>query len=464
VTTNSLIDKLRRRIKDDRPVHTAMRIVVSDPAITRAIAQVTDGNLFITMEGGGEQVNFHLGEPRYSTIGRLHQSLMRVKGLTATLGEDAQDQHSTLDLYPVGPLDIRAEGTALELKHHLFSDIELDEILQNAVTRHNPSFDVSDIPENEEAFVLSLAHAEVCRRQAYDVTKRRSMETEAGDLLQIASAIEESYEKDVKRLARAIISPQEAAPNTMGSGDIVVGTQYRSSLRTGRRSPFGAQSGPTAPILLEPDEQGDLEDEQVRVRWLRNSDNDFYAYELWMDTRPEVTNHINERAAQSIEPGYPSYYHYEGARIGSSQRVFRLHGTGRVGQGQREQFVSGLEPETTYYFRLFVMDAESSVASSQVVAYRTKALRTRFAQVNPASTYYGQYGDAITLNFDIKKGELTPDHHFYFGEKEVPIAIVNSFQGTVVVPAFSNVTRAKMLMIESPNGLRDVVPTGFRVS
>jgi hypothetical protein len=454
VTTNSLIDKLRRRIKDDRPVHTAMTVTVSDPSVSRAIAEVTDGHFIINIEGGKSQnVDLNLSDLRYSTVGRLHQALSRVQGITVRRHEDSQDQHISLDLLPIAPIDISANNAALELKHHLFSDVELDEVVSQAIHRHNPSFDVINVPANEEIFILQLAHAEVCRRQAYDLTKRQSAEEHTtSDLLKIAESIESAYKSDTERLARALISPQEATPNTMGQGDVVMGSLYRASLRTGRHAPFGAQAGPTAPILLEPEDENDVEDTTVRVRWLRNTDNDFYQYELWSDTRPDVTNNLDQSITQNED--YPVYYHYEGITAGTSRRVVRI--SGKVGQGRQSIVVTELEPCMTYYFRLFVRDTEGGIASSQVVQYRTKSLRTRFTQVSPLSTIRALANEVITLFFSTAAGEVTDKHRLYIGEYQVPLALIDAFTATATVPEFHNKRLAKQVVIESPSGLRDI--------
>jgi hypothetical protein len=461
MTTNSLIDKLRRRIKDDRPNVKAMSLSVSDDKADRAIAEVTNGHLIVKVGGGSApSVDMRLDDSRYATVGRLHQALARMNGYTVSLDEDAQEDHMSLDIYPVAPTDVGAGRSSIELKHHLFSDSELDEVMEQAIQRHNPRFNAATLPEAEEAFVMMLAHADICRRQAYDSAKRRGLDTTAQDLLMLADSIERSHAKDVERLSRALVSPGEPVPSTMGTGDVVVGTAFRSSLRTGRRSPFAAQPGPVAPVFVEPEPE-DVEDELARIQWSRSGDNDFHSFELWMDTVPEVSGAVQDQLA--VRPGSPMFYHYEGVRQGSSQRVMQVYGASIVGQGARTYTVSELEPDVEYFFRLVVKDGNGGVASSEVMSVRTKPLRTRFQPDYFASVLWGIPGTAVTLFFNPDKGPLTENHLLRFGDYSVEFAVVDDYTATLIVPDFVNKRIPKNLVIESPSGLRDVSPQSFQV-
>lgn len=460
MTTNSLIDKLRRRIKDDRPHVKGLTLSVSDAQADRAIAEVTNGHLIVQISGGSTpSFDFNLSDPRYATIGRLHQALTRMSGVTASLDEDAEVDHASLDIYPVAPTDVGPGRSGIELKHHLFSDIELDEVIEHSIQRHNPSFSSGSLPPSEEAFVMTLAHADICRRQAYDSSKRRGLDTTVYDLMSLADSMERTHRDDTTRLAKALVSPSEASPNTMGPGDVVVGTAYRASLRTGRRSPYAAQSGPVSPVLLEFTPE-DIEDESVVVRWVRNSDNDFHSYELWMDTIPDIMPEHNVRAGAV---GQPVYHHYEGMSSGSSRMVHRVYGSGILGQGARSVRVVDLEPNTTYYFKMYVRDMEGSLAGSGVLSCLTKSLRTRFHPIVYASTMFGEVGAPVTLYFDTDRAPITEEHVFRFGEHEIPLDIVNYFQANVVVPAFVQKKNGKSLVIQSPTGLRDIAPRLFTV-
>lgn len=463
MTTNSLIDKLRRRIKDDRPNTKALSLSVVDETIDRAIAEVTNGHLTVRVLGGNtKSADFRLDDPRYATIGRLHNALSRMDGYTSSLDEDAQADHMSLDIASVAPIDIGKGRSSINLTHHLFSDSELEEVVESSIQRHNPRFTGITLPESEEAFVLMLAHADICRRQAYDTSKRRGLDTEVGDLVRLADSIEESYRKDVERLTRALVSPAEPVPSTMGPGDVVVGTTFRSSLRTGRKSPFAAQPGPTAPVFVEPDAE-DVEDESVRIHWARSGDNDFHHFELWMDTSPDVRPGIEDRQ-QVVTAGPPVYYHYENQRRGTSQQVFKLTGHAISGQGARSYIVRELEPDTDYYFRLAVRDGSGGYAASEVIGVRTKPLRTRFRTSSFTSALWGPPGTVVTLFFDETRAPLVQGEQVIrLGDKIVPHTIIDPYTATIVVPSYVQKRDPKYFVVESPSGLRDAPLLAFQV-
>lgn len=464
MTTNSLIDKLRRRIKDDRPNIKALSLSVTDTAAERAIAEVIGGRLMVKVTGGEtESIDFRLDDPRYATVGRLHNAISRQEGYSSQLDEDAQADHMALDLSSMAPTDIGRNRSSLSLTHHLFSDSELEEVIESAVQRHNPRFTVLTLPEGEEAFVLMLAQADICRRQAYDVSKRRGLDTEVSDLTGLANSLEQAYERDVVRLTRALVSPAEPVPSTMGPGDVVVGTAYRSSLRTGKKSPFAAQPGPTAPVFVDPDPE-DVEDENVRIHWARSGENDFHHFELWMDTVPDVRAGIDDGRSQTLTQSPPIYYHYENQRRGTSQQIFQLTGHAIMGQGARSYVVRELEPDTDYYFRLAVRDGSGGYAESEVMNMRTKGLRTRFRSSGFASVLYGPPNTLVTLSFDPTKAPITDAHVIRLGDKTVAFQVVDAFTATMLVPQFTQTRLAKFFVVESPNGLRDSPMQPFQVT
>jgi hypothetical protein len=281
-----LLVQLRRRITDVRASYKAVDLCVSDPDVNRAVAEVVNGHLVVTVSGGtAPSIDIDLLDSRYDTVEKLHQHLSRLQGYTASLSEDANRDHLSADVESFGPVVVNGYGVVL--RHHRFADDELLDILESAVRRHNATMSVNELPESEEEFVLTLARAEVARVMAYDATKRKGLDTEASALLQVASDLDARYKDDVQRNRRALQVPHEAVPNRMAQGDVVQGQMYRRSMRTGYQSPIASAQPPTVPVFLEEDVR-DAEDDNVRVMWERNHDTHFYGYELWMDTIPEV--------------------------------------------------------------------------------------------------------------------------------------------------------------------------------
>ena len=454
-----------------------MSIGIRDASVTSATAEITNGHLIITIAGGTtNSLDFDLSNPRYDTIGGLYDAISRAGGYTANLAEDADRNHSSTDIAPFGPLNIQTVGC--ELVHHLFSDNELEDIARDATHRHNPSLSLATLPPQEWAFVFPLAHANILRTQAMDATKRRGLSEDVSSLLELARSYEEQYTADTQRLARAIQSPREANANIVDEGDVMLGTLFRRSGRTGFMSPLASVIPPDAAKLLDPNEH-DIEDSNVRVVWERNKNFDFYSYELWMDTTPDV---VRSRDGGLIPTGAPISQlttddtRYEGAvRRTSSVMVFRSFGGNsnasrssfatfveEFGQMIRSFAVGNLESQSTYYFRLYVQNVNYDSIGSNVVKAVTRPLRARFIQYNALSLTSGKPGAVVTVTCDPTKGQFTSQHVFKIGGKVVATTILTPYTFSFVVPSFENYG-PKDVVIVSPTKLLDVISYAFTV-
>jgi len=481
MTDTSLIAKLRQRIKDTRYARRAIGLSLDDTSATSAVAEITKGHLIVTVVGGTDasSFDFNLSDAKYNTVIKLKEQLDRLKGFSATLDEDAEVEHATLNLEPFGPTDIHRREIAL--KHHIFSDIELENVLSDAVVRHNPSFNINTLPASEHVFVLQLAHAQVCRVQSYDATKRKGLETEAKDLLRIAKDLESAYERDTKRLRRALVSPKEAPSNTMQQGDVVIGSQFKRNLRTGFIAPMSANIPPDAAKMKEPGYL-DVEDDNIRFRWERNKDYDFYSYELWMDTRPEVvrqrnaeiTFHSNPFAVRPTRPNGQT-----GDRSTTSKLIFRSFGANsnfdtvafstfveEFGQLIQSYVHPDLEPETVYYARIYIVDLNYETVASPIMEYKTLPLRARFDQDNVVNVSTGPAGTTVRTEFRDDRGEFTNGHRLMLGGKDVAgINIIDPYTVEWDVPPFTSTSiEAKDLVVESPTKLIDKYERAFQVT
>ena len=471
MTTTSLIDRLRRRVRDDRPNHKAMSISVVDEQASRAIIELYDGHLIVKVVGGNApSIDFKLSDARYSTISSLYSALSLLEGYLVQLDEDASGGHLSSDIFPISPTNIGHGQSAVELRHFLFSDFELSEILGDAAVRHNPTAPLDTLPTSEEVFVLQLAHAEVCRRQAYNSSKRKGLSETVSDLLSVADSLERAYHEDIKRHARSIVSPKEAAPQTTNEGDIVIGSFYRRSPRTGYMSPIGQNLAPHIPNILEPDDLRDIEDTNIRVRWSRNNaDQAFAAMEIWLDTIPDVMRGLNmstplevglDNTNRGLQRNTTSKMVYR--TIGGSNNVRTSRAMySETGQVIDEYSITELEPDTEYYVRIYVRDFNGEFSSSAIMRYKTKPLRVRFAQTNPFSAYAVNPGDVITINFDQNNGAITAQHEILFGGIKVTHSIVSNFVATIVVPNFVNRRLKKDIVVRSPPTLLSDIRTGL---
>lgn len=489
---SSILAEFRNRIKDVRFSSRAFGLAITDQAVTNAIAEVTAGHLIVTIAGGSgtPTLDFDLTSSRYDTIGKLYQVLSRTPGYRASLDEDANVGHPSIDLEQFGPLSV--QGVGVDLQHHLFSDSELEEILKYALQRHNPTLTLATLPPQEWAFVMPLAQANTCRIQAYDATKRRGLAQESGTLIQLADSFEKQYTDDTTRLARAIRSPKETNSNINDEGDVMLGQQFRRSLRTGFMSPLSQVIPPDFVVLNDPD-MHDVEDDNVRIVWQRNKNVDFYSYELWMDSRPEVER---TREGGLVFAGTPVSFqslqdsqNNSAHRLTTSRLIFRSFGANsnssrssfstfveEFGQLIRSFSVGALEPLMTYYFRLYVIDLNYEASGSNIVKATTKTLRTRFLSqsVNnlqpqrPVGPYTdktaGPPGTVVNYFLDTTRAPFTPACTFLFGGKEVvPTILAGGFQAQIVVPTFQTYG-VKDVSIISPNSLIDVRNQAFTLS
>lgn len=466
--STSLIAELRRRVGDVRHVRTALTISTTDAAVTAAVLEVTHGRLVFTPAGGTVlPLDLDLAAPAYDSVGKLHAQLSRFPGLAVRLHQDADGDHLSLDLEEFGPVDIRTQG--VDLRTRYFSDWELEQVLAGAVRRHNPTFTSATVPDAERELVLMLAQATVNRQKATDAIRRKGTDSETQVLLSIADSFERAYREDAERLRRVIQPPREAPEGRIQQGDVLVGSTWRRSLRTGRLTPVGAAPPPPPPLLFEPGD-GDAEDDNVRLSWQRSEDPHFYAYELWRDVQPQV----HRRRDGNLPSGVPAGGN-DAIRASSSTLVLYSPGPSggrwagiyagfveRQGQMVASFAAPDLEPETDYYFRLYVVDVNGAAVASQVVHARTRPLRVRFDPLASVSATVAAVGQTLTVNFDPTKGPFTaasvssPGCELRLGDKVVAATIVTPYQVTFVVPSFTQTAAPKDLVVTSPTGLQDV--------
>jgi len=469
----TLLDQFRRRIHDVRYSRRAFGLSVNDPGTgsPNALAEITSGRLIVTVMGiaGVPSVDIDLSNPNFDTVAKLRSHLDRTNGYRCSPDEDIYGEHPSLDLEPFGPTPI--VGTGIDFKHRNFSDLELQEILTTAVRRHNPSLVVQNLPPGEEPFVMALAHAEVCRVMAYDASKRKGTEATVESLIALADSMEGSYREDVKRIMKALTPAKESDPATMREGDVISGMSFRASPRTGFRSPLSQNTPPDPAVLFNPG-QLDIEDDNIRVNWQRNRTPDFYAYELWMDTRPEV-----QRAKEGQVFVSTPFSDKNEARKTTSKMIFRSFGGNsnfdlaqfatfveQLGQGIVSFVIGSLEPEFEYFFRLYVMDLNYEGVSSQVVSARTKPLRVKFNKIDWASTTWGPAGTSVVLKFDSRYGVFTSGHKIEIGGKPVTPSAFSDYQATITIPSFFQLNDSKNVTVTSPNGLIDTKLEGFKVT
>jgi hypothetical protein len=272
----------------------------------------------------------------------------------------------------------------------------------------------------------------------------------------------------------------------MREGDIVMGQLYRRSLRTGRAAPVAAAAPPTVPVFLEPQPE-DEEDDNVTIRWERNTDNDFCSLELWRDTQPNVTRAPVWNAA-SFDYNTAYYEGVQRLKDTTSKLVFRTGasgtGTGFTnnwnGYGQMSTaFVDhglaqnvgpvaqeywGLEPDTEYFYRLYVINRAGDGVASDTIRVRTKKRRARIVSVAPNTL--PRTGGIFTVQATHiwQQSLILIDGRALVGQTITPADVpenVGTITGTS--PVFQ-VPGPKDVVLTSPNGLVHVLHAGLVIT
>jgi hypothetical protein len=488
--SRGLLEKLRARVKDERYKSPAFSIGVTDSAATQSIIEITRQHFRITVLGTSGLVapnlDLNLTDDKYDTIGELCGYLQSLDGYSCTAADDIEYDHPSTDLRPIPPTNMGDQP--VEMRTRLFADEQLAKMVDEAARRHNPNYDATCVPIEEEVFVLQLAQAVFMRTLANDTVKRKRLDEDTSSLLAIADSYEDAYERDIARHQRVIASPTLTAQqkSNMREGDIVMGQLFRRSLRTGRAAPIAAAAPPTVPVILEPRPE-DEEDDNVTIRWDRNTDNDFCSLELWRDTQPNVKRAPMWSAASF---DYNTAY-YEGAhrpKDTTSKLVFRTGagGTGNgfannwSGNGQMStSFVDygltqstgpvpeeyfGLEPDTEYFYRLYVLNRASEGVASDVIRVRTKQRRAQIVSVSPATLPRAGGAFTVLARHIWQQSLVLIDGRPLASQSIVPAdAPENVGTITGVSPRFQ-VPGPKDVVLTSPNGLVHVLHAGLVVT
>jgi hypothetical protein len=358
------------------------------------------------------------------------------------------------------------------------------------------------------------AAAQVFRTLASDASKRRGLDTDASTLVRLASDMEDQYSKDMRRQERIVPVPK-ADESKMGAGDVISGVMSRRSLRAGYTDPYRAALPPQPPDLMDPADD-DVEDVLVRLRWSQNREPSFSYWEVWRDTQPKVDRSISGRltsqnnpsaiigspsgpalplntqfsrmstskqvlgaTASRVSPIFDGFFFWTAAELAGSNITNNTFIDGVVlPNGAGSSFASALqealEPNSTYYYRVYVVNWNGEIVPSRVLKVTTKGLRARFARtgtglsgvlsgtaVSPTSGTI-QGGTTVTVN-----GTNFPTVGLVVtvGGKPVSnLTIVSSTRLTFTSPAWVNMDFANNpqdIVLTSTNGLVDICQNGW---
>lgn len=483
-TAGEMLAQFRKRLTDDTPSRPAFTLHLSDRRARDATIELRRGRLTTSIVGSNKDLdlNLDLGARQYDSVGDLIDAFGsndgRFSGYDVVPDASVDMNHSSLDLRIQGFGDLLEGGVTIS--HRRFSDLELQILLEEATKRHNTSYQLSSVPQNEHIFVLQLAQAEALRVLATNAVKRRGLEQSVEDLISLCSSYERAYREDIKRQRRAI-PVAKIKDSDVGSGNVVQGRMYRRSLRTGYEVPIGIQPPPEDPALHLPADE-DCEDNNIRLTWDQAKDYDFYAYELWRDTDEQNLARIRASVASTPRPVDSIA---DRLTVTTSKLVFQSFGANSnfdtvafsafiLESGQTVQsFIDGyppqnqptratpppLEPETTYFYRLFVQDLNFKIVSSTTVQGTTKALRARFTPGNTNTPVSGTRAGGTTVTLNGERFGLV--EKVKIGDKFVDFTLVSPTVITFVTPALDadptdDVPFLYDLVLYSKDGQRDI--------
>lgn len=497
---SDLVATLRQRLADTQPNVAAFSLAVTGNA-KGALLESANGHLSVTVEGGENvsSIRVPLGHPSYNTVGKLIDFLSRQRGYAVIPAEGYDAEHPSIDLRVDGLPDI-ANGSSYTLKHRVFSDAELLDLLSAATQLHNPNYTIASVPHNEREYVLLSAAASAYRMLAASAAKRQGLEGEAATYLSLASDLERQYEESRRRLERIIPVPK-ADESKIGTGDVIVGTLTRRSLRVNYIAPRVGATPPTPPTLYDPSDD-DVEDTVIRLRWSQNRDTTFSHYELWRDTQPNVERSVagrlqlaegvaarstpyskagtakqvlgvqNSAGRQSVSPIFDGAFFWTAAELAGSAVVNSSFVDGIVLTNPHSGETVGepLEPEFDYYYRLYAINMNGEVVPSNVVRVRTRPMRARFlwgsngmladdAMSARSGTISG--GDEVV----IKGTNLSTSTTVTIGGKQCRVLAASASEMTIKTPAFANMSfigKPMDVVLISPTGLKDIAIAAWR--
>jgi hypothetical protein len=350
-----ILDEFRRQIGDTTYSYVQCEISCDDPSATTALVEVTDNQLITTIAGGSAaSLSLDLLDPDYGTIEKLVAEIRARSLYSARLASDGEGTHHSSDLEVIAPKDIR--GRFVQLRSRRWSDAELLDLLRMALTKLGrdlgKTYDVVTVPSNVKDMLFLLATMGMYWDQINNATKRRGLDLRVDDFRTLHQALLDEYERSLR--AYKASQPTPVNPLTpeqldeMEAGEVIVGTQYRRSLRTGRMTPSTVAPFPAQEIIQATFIGGG----KIRLDWSRSRAQGFIHYELWRGTTQDVSNQSEISLPLGALP-------VNGTKIATVVRP------------ERTLWVDGGTsplPPGTYYYRLYVYNVNGQWSASEITS------------------------------------------------------------------------------------------------
>ncbi len=504
IVLRDLVSKLRTRLNDNRASVLAFTLSVTGTC-TKALLEIGQGLLVITVSGGEamRSIELQLSDPQYATVQRLVNALSRYPWLNVEQAETIDNDAPSIELRVDGFPDI-SSGKSAVVKSRLWSNGQIEAFLQDGLQLHNPNYTIVSAPKAEYPYILLKANAAALRSLAGDTARRKGLDADADTLLSLAQDLDKQYDSDFERMRR-VIPVAKADMSNVGTGDAIQGTLVRKSYRGWGREPVRAAIPPYPPTLFPPG-PNDVEDTRVRLSWSQSRDPYYRTYELWRDTSPNVSRNTagyNVNTSLAVQPLMPVGSAFTG--VGTSKRV--LGGSGVWNQSPTfdgnfywtlsdfrgtpivtPTFIDGviwdsqlysnatpapvepLEPDTDYWYKLYLINDNGEASCSEAVKVRTKTQRALFLR--------GQPGFFAADFMDVREGPLNGGTAITFKVTNLVPGVVVVINGkrtftvsqtlstiTVYSPGQSNPQFVGMpldVALVSPNGLVDIAKAAWK--
>jgi hypothetical protein len=350
-----LLDEFRRQIGDTAYTYIQMEIVCDDLAATTALVEVTDTHLLTTIAGGtATALNIDLASEDANTVEKLVQRIRQSAKYSANVVSDGEGQHASTDLEIIPAKDCLRRK--VQLRSRRWSDSEIEQFLDMGVLRLGrdlgQTYTLTTIPSAVKDLVFLLATLAMYWDQINNAAKRRGVDLRVSDFQTLHSALLDEYDRTLKAYKSqqpvpiSVLTPEQL--DDLGSGEVIVGTQIRRNLRTGRMTPSSAAGYPAAETLLATYFGG----AKIRLDWSRSHSSGFYRYELWRGT----TNAVSNASEIALPLGSVPATGVKIAMLSDPERTLWIDGG-----------TSPLPPGT-YYYRLYVYNANGLWASSDVMS------------------------------------------------------------------------------------------------
>jgi hypothetical protein len=350
-----LLGEFRRQIGDTAYNYVQMDVVCDDQGATGALVEVLDSTLITYITGGtAAPLNIDLFSSEADTIEKLVTKIRTTAQYSASVASDGESQHASADLAIIPPKDFLRKK--VQLKSRRWSDSELAEFLDKALVKLGrdigETYNLSTVPSALKDLVFLLGSLGMYWDQINNATKRRGLDLRVEDFRTLHQTLLDEYDRSLKAyMSRqpasiSVLTPEQL--DDLGAGEVIVGTQIRRNWRTGRMTPSHAVGYPAAEQVFATFIGG----AKIRLDWTRSHSSGFYRYELWRGT----TDAVNNASEIALPLGSVPATGTKIAMLPDVERTLWIDGG-----------TSPLPPGT-YYYRLYVYNANGLWAASEVTS------------------------------------------------------------------------------------------------